>query len=100
MPNLLVKYYKKSIIKKIPNRLGKLSFHCPDDCEAVDWKLSEIAKKANIKYISLRHILCNKDGCLVKLGETIETLVQFDAGHLTTAGSEYVVSRIFQQNLY
>ena len=99
LPNLLIKYYKKSIIKKIPSRLGNLSVYCPDACEAVDHKLSEIAKKTNIRYISLRHILCNKDGCLVKSGETVETLVQFDVGHLTTAGSEYVVSRIFQKNL-
>ncbi len=37
-------------------------------------------------------ILCNSGGCLTMVDDTADTITAWDYGHLTTAGSIYVVS--------
>jgi peptidoglycan/LPS O-acetylase OafA/YrhL len=45
------------------------------------------------QYFSVKDVLCNADGCLTRVGNHLATdLVVWDYGHLTQAGSDYVVS--------
>jgi peptidoglycan/LPS O-acetylase OafA/YrhL len=44
-------------------------------------------------YFSVKNVLCNVDGCLTRVGSNPATdLVVWDYGHLTQAGSDYVVA--------
>jgi SGNH domain (fused to AT3 domains) len=51
----------------------------------------EIANRLGVKYISARNALCNGDGCLTRVGNS---LTASDTIHLTTAGSELLVETI------
>jgi peptidoglycan/LPS O-acetylase OafA/YrhL len=45
------------------------------------------------RYFSVKDSLCNVDGCLTRVGDNLATdLVVWDYGHLTQAGSDYVVA--------
>ena len=47
----------------------------------------------NYQYFSVKDALCNADGCLTRVGSNPATdLIVWDYGHLTQAGSDYVVS--------
>ncbi len=44
-------------------------------------------------YFSVKDLLCNVDGCLTRVGSNLATdLVVWDYGHLTQAGSDYLVN--------
>ena len=44
------------------------------------------------QYVSPMRILCDGDGCLVRTGPGIDSLTAWDDAHLTTAGSQFLVS--------
>ena len=47
---------------------------------------------SGIMYVSLKDLLCNRGGCLVRVGDDLEhDLIVFDRGHLTNSGASYVV---------
>ncbi|WP_426765508.1 SGNH hydrolase domain-containing protein [Pseudomonas aeruginosa] len=46
-----------------------------------------------VNYISPRRILCDSGGCLTRLGDTGDQLVAWDYGHLTDAGSAFLVGK-------
>lgn len=47
----------------------------------------------NTEYFSIHDLLCNDDGCLTRVGENLRTdLIVWDYGHMTEAGSRYVVA--------
>ncbi len=49
-----------------------------------------------VTYLSMDEILCEKDQCLTMVGPNLDTdLIVWDYGHLTEAGSKYVVERLF-----
>lgn len=75
---------------KLPNRLKS---HGYADNYSLDLKMKDYAQSLSVDYISIFSILCNDDGCLIKLGKTPDNIVNFDNGHLTEAGSKYVVSK-------
>ncbi len=64
--------------------------------EPIDESMHKLASRLNINYISARKILCNKEGCLTRVGETSDSLTAWDDVHLTTAGSAYLVSHFPQ----
>ena len=46
-----------------------------------------------VHLFSIRDQLCNKVGCLVRLGPDLRTdLTVWDYGHLTTAGAKFVIN--------
>jgi peptidoglycan/LPS O-acetylase OafA/YrhL len=55
--------------------------------------LSEIAHAKGISYQSPLSILCKEMACITRVGETPDSITQFDQGHLTRKGSIYLVSR-------
>jgi peptidoglycan/LPS O-acetylase OafA/YrhL len=68
------------------------------DTLLVDALMGPFCQQLGAMYISPCTILRNENGFLVRLGDTADSLVCFDYGHLTKAGSEYLVSR-FQSEL-
>jgi peptidoglycan/LPS O-acetylase OafA/YrhL len=50
---------------------------------------------SDVRYVPAMEQLCNQDGCPIKVGDNPQTdLIAFDEGHLTTAGSDYVVNSL------
>lgn len=47
-----------------------------------------------VKYISALDVLCNAQGCLTRVGDKPSDLVTADWGHLSPAGSSYLIKRI------
>jgi hypothetical protein len=61
--------------------------------------IKNIALNLGINFISPLEILCQSYGCLISIpGDNIAPL-SFDYGHLTTNGSEFLVSKFFESNL-
>jgi hypothetical protein len=66
----------------------------------IDKQLSSQHRDEGVLYISLKDSLCNSEGCLVRVGDKIETdLLVFDYGHLTRAGARYVTQRLLAPEL-
>jgi hypothetical protein len=59
----------------------------------IDALMRPFCQRLGVEYISPCEILGGRDGFLVRLGDTADSLVAFDYGHLTKVGSEYLVSR-------
>lgn len=60
----------------------------------LDHFLKNELEKLNIRYISAHDALCTADGCLTRVGDTPRELTAIDWGHLTIAGSEFLVNQI------
>ena len=65
----------------------------PRNVMAMDPTLAELARRLGVNYVSLYGILCNPDGCLTRLGDTGDSLIQWDESHLTKMGFEFVASK-------
>lgn len=92
---LRAKAFRQAGVEYIPNlRYGEV--------EAVDRRLQEILRAEDTSYVSLINRLCEqRDGiayCAVGIPHE-EAIIpfQFDYGHLTTTGSEYVAKFILKQ---
>ncbi|HYW63127.1 MAG TPA: acyltransferase family protein [Bradyrhizobium sp.] len=85
LPAAVAAYYR---LKRriIPER----TFEAVDPANGDD-NLRRIAGELGVTYISARNILCNDDGCLARLGNSLTTS---DTLHLTAAGSAYLVEAV------
>jgi len=90
----VVDYYYSHGFKIIPARTKYRLVE-----EDVDEKMHEIAVKNGIQYISVQKILCNADGCLVRIGPDGLDLTAFDPAHVTLPGAIYVTRRILPELL-
>jgi len=61
----------------------------------IDGEMKVFVEQRGARYLSPYSILCNADGCLTRIGERPESMLQWDASHLTLAGSDYVVGRLW-----
>jgi len=60
----------------------------------VDREVGQLSVSLGVIYESPMAILCDRDGCLTRAADTIDSVMAFDAwSHLTTAGSRYLVER-------
>lgn len=50
--------------------------------------------KIGVSYISALDTMCNKQGCLTRVGPSANDLTAVDSGHLTKPASEYFVNKI------
>jgi len=57
----------------------------------VDDEIERIVVSANAKYISPHRLLCTPLGCLTRYGDSLETVMTWDYGHLTAGASEFLV---------
>jgi hypothetical protein len=86
----LYRAYISDPLHRIPERLpgfAKVTLE-------IDRRLKEIAAKLGVRYISAYDVLCDEKGCLARLGDAAQDIVQFDKTHLTPAGSWYFISHI------
>ena len=88
LPQQLYKFYKKHPFQDLPK---KMQFGLNKNISFLDPIFKELAVRQGINYISPVKFLCSEDGCLTRLGDTGDSLITWDYGHLTTAGSIYLV---------
>jgi peptidoglycan/LPS O-acetylase OafA/YrhL len=53
-------------------------------------------KRVGIDFISARHLMCNDDGCLTRLGPNGSDLISFDTGHLTYPASIMLAEQVLK----
>jgi peptidoglycan/LPS O-acetylase OafA/YrhL len=59
----------------------------------IDDTMRSASMEFGVPYYSLKDQLCNRQGCLMRVGEELpDDLIVFDDGHLTTAGASYLLS--------
>jgi hypothetical protein len=63
---------------------------------ARDKAFKRFAAENHVEYISIIDVLCNPDGCLIRVpyDDSHGDLTQFDVHHLTVAGSRFVANAI------
>lgn len=83
-------FYKNDKLHRIPDRMN---FGLQHNFIKVDTTLRSFSNTLGINYLSPKEIMCDESGCITKLGETGDTLIAWDYGHLTDKGSQYLVSR-------
>ena len=55
--------------------------------------MRQLSYHAKVTYFSLKDVLCQQQGCLTQVGEQLpDDLIVHDYGHLTQAGSQYVIN--------
>jgi peptidoglycan/LPS O-acetylase OafA/YrhL len=90
----VVDYYYEHGLKLIP---GRTKYRLVQ--EDLDEQMRQIAIKNDIQYISIQKVLCNADGCLVRIGPNGRDLTAFDPGHVTLQGAIYVTRQILPELL-
>lgn len=88
VPKVIIKYYKK--YKKIPDSPTDYMLDIQRIAE-IDLKISEIAKKHGIKYISIYKNFCNELGCILMTGKNTADIVSYDSGHLSPAAALFLI---------
>ena len=87
LPKNLYNFFKKN--HRVPQRMNL-------GLDPRLWPYEQLtqnfATQLGINYISAIKVLCNEEGCLTRAGENMDSLTQWDNGHLTTVGSEFLVS--------
>jgi SGNH domain (fused to AT3 domains) len=58
-----------------------------------------IAKNNNVKFISPLDLLCDEKGCLISTSSQTLIPLAWDYGHLTEAGSEFLIAKAVKKNL-
>jgi hypothetical protein len=50
---------------------------------------------ANVSYLSLKDLLCDRSGCLTMVGPNLKSdLIVYDYGHLTKSGADFVTRNL------
>ncbi len=89
LPKELARYWIKN--NKFPNRLNKLH---KERTYITDKQVKDFCSKNGIAYLSPVQLLCNEHGCETTSDGRAESVLYFDAGHLTDAGSEYLIGKM------
>jgi hypothetical protein len=90
LPKQLYTAYAKDPQHRVPYRM---SMGLDQRVPPIDVALRQKAARLGINFISPEEILCNAQGCLTRLGDTSDSLIIWDYGHLTSQGSEFLVAR-------
>jgi hypothetical protein len=85
LPNAVAVYFRRTR-EIIPERTAL--FVEPQPNEGV---MKEMAESSGAEFVSLRGVLCDKDGCLTRVGSD---LITSDWLHFTPAGSKYLINKI------
>ena len=56
----------------------------------IDTHLRELANRLGLAYLSAYKEMCNRVGCITRIGDHGNQLISFDYGHLSPAGSVYL----------
>ena len=88
LPTELITAYVKDGNHHFPVRLKADETKFTD----IDKNLANLSKENQVSYISPSTMLCNKNGCLTRATDSLDSVFAFDSAHLTEPGSDYVVS--------
>jgi len=96
LPRTLIRYSEENQSKnKMPDYLSDARHH---EIFAVEAALKEMVSNYDVTYHSILDFVCRPNkGCLTHVGNN--RLIQWDYGHLTTAGSEYVIRELRRRGL-
>jgi hypothetical protein len=97
LPRNLYDYYLRDPFHRVPIRTN---FGLDATNDKLDVALQVLATKTKINYISPYKLLCNSEGCLTRSEENLDTIMSWDSGYLTKAGSVFVVSHFPRTLLY
>ena len=61
----------------------------------LDAEMRQLCQQQGVTYLSPYASLCNEDGCLMRTGQDIESMMQWDVSHLTVRGSDFLASRLW-----
>jgi hypothetical protein len=86
----IYRHYRESQQPAVPR---KMSLGLNPQVVQVDEQIAMTAASLSIDYISPRQLLCDEQGCLTRYGESLDTLMTWDYGHLTNGASQYLVSK-------
>jgi hypothetical protein len=90
LPHLMFEYIRWHRNEAVPLRIrGRIS---PEPLQ-IDRAMEAMGHRLGINYISPCAILGNADGFLVRAGDAVDDLMDYDSSHLTAHGSLYLVSR-------
>ncbi|MCH9689859.1 MAG: acyltransferase [Gammaproteobacteria bacterium] len=92
LPHIMARF--NAPFSELPKRLKS---HLLEETYLLDEEMKNFAQQWKVNYLSLLSILCNHDGCLTKLGETPDQLMNFDNNHFTEPGSKYVISKLSEK---
>jgi len=93
LPDYLLKNFASKSLP-LPTRLRRL--RVDNDPPGTMEYIASFKYPKGVTYLSMDEILCEKDQCLTMVGPNLDTdLIVWDYGHLTEAGSKYVVERLF-----
>lgn len=90
LPKQLRNYFNKSFPHVIPSRM---SAGLNPNFINLDNELSNRMKNIGVHYLSPKDILCDDNGCITKTDDTGGSITAWDCGHLTSTGSELLVSQ-------
>ena len=90
IPRLLFNEVRRHPLGGVPSRLPFLD----GQEDRADRQLRERAERLGVEFVSAYGILCNDDGCLVKMGTGPGGLTTWDDHHLTSEGSAFVARRL------
>ena len=82
--------FLKDKLHGIPKRIP---LNDNEEIAALDSAMEQFARREHINYISPYKILCISGACLAMVGETADSILAWDYGHLTERGSTYLVNR-------
>lgn len=85
-------YYRFSPNRALPPEY--MQFGQRGSIQKLDRTMSQTVRMAGVRYISAYDSLCNEEGCLTRVGSTATDLTAIDYGHLSPAGSRYLLDRI------
>ena len=86
---MLFDAYRTNPLQPIPDRLSVF-----DVGTQANQQIKEIASDMGAIYISAYDILCDQNGCLIRVGDSALDIVQVDNTHFSAAGSWFFISHI------
>jgi hypothetical protein len=98
-PSLPQRLFQISFLRggSIPKRLKDPSH---EDGSALDRRMAQLATDMRVNYMSLFASLCNQDGCLTQVdGLDRRDLVDYDHGHMTVPGANWVASHVLSESI-
>src|SRR5262249_49173131 len=92
LPRMIFSNWRKDQINKPP------PLYMDTDLDTaipiIDKNLRELSLGVGFDYISAYEVMCNRKGCLTRVGDDGNQLVSFDYQHLSPAGSMYLINSI------
>ena len=88
--NVMINYFRT--FKAYPPEY--MSYGLNEQMKKWDSVFGDELSKRGIRYISVQKAICNNIGCLTRVGDSPTDLTAVDWGHLTPAGSYYLMKKI------